>query len=117
MADVGVGLRGFVGHGVRGIGVVGACAVGRGEVAGCGDAGGRDEVGGRRGGVAGRVGDVLQADRDVVAVDEREVHEVLGGRDAASKVEFCQGGWGVALNEESVQVYVAKEMLSLTYSC
>lgn len=43
VADVDVGLGGLVGHGVGGVGVVSrACAIWRGEVAGGGDAGGRD---------------------------------------------------------------------------
>lgn len=73
MADVGVGLGGFVGHGVRVVGVSRAGAVGRREVACGGDAGRGDEVGGRCGEVAGGVGDVGQADGDVVAVDEGDV--------------------------------------------
>lgn len=99
VADVGARLAGLVGHGVGGVGVEdGAGAVGRGEVAGGGDAGRGDEVGGRGGGVdGGGVGDVLEAERDVVAVDDGDVDEVLVGRDAGGEVELGQSRGRVAL--------------------
>lgn len=75
MADARARLRGLERQRVRGVAVG---AGGRGQVAVRGDARWGDEVGGRRGGVDGRgVGEVRQADGDVVAVDEGEVDEVL----------------------------------------
>lgn len=100
VADARARLRRLVGHRVRGVGVPGgAGAVGRGEVARGGDARRRDEVRGRRGGVGGRVGEVLEPERDVVAVDDGDVDKVLVGRDAGGEVELGQRCRGVSLLE------------------
>lgn len=78
VADVGVGLGTLVGHGICCVCVVGGSrAVGGGEVALCGDAGGRDEVGRWCGAVGSWVGEVFEAKRDIVPVHEGNVNKVL----------------------------------------
>lgn len=112
MANVAVGLAVLVGHGVRGVGVVGAGAVLVGEVARSGDAGRADEVGGW-GDVGVGVGEVLEPDGDVVPVHEGQVDEVLGASRTAGQVELGQRGGRAAREQRAVEVPLTAPRLAV----